>query len=113
MKLHVEMNIADLIAKVVRATSSDARPSNSGGTELRANRRNTTVPRDPTAAKGYSAHVTANIPDRYHGDEDLGDTQTPHEFGGIRKTVSTTVVQKLSDEDEIASESSSTRHLKK
>lgn len=107
------MKIADLIAKVVKATSSDARPSTSGGTELRANRRTITMPREQSATKGYSAHVTANMPERYHGHEDLGDDQIPHEFGGIRKTISTTVVQKVSDEDEIGSESSSTRYLKK
>lgn len=107
------MNIADLIAKVVKATNPNERPSTSGGTELHAARRTTTKPREQSTALGYTAHISANMPDLYHGHEELVDEQNPHEYGGIRKTVSTTVVQKLSDEDEIGSESSSTRHLKK
>lgn len=105
------MKIADLIAKVVRATNPNERPSTSGGTELHNSRRTATKPREQSTAQGYSAHITANMPDHYHGHEEMGDET--HEFGGIRKTISTTVVQKISDEDEIGSESSSTRHLKK
>jgi hypothetical protein len=105
------MKIADLIAKVVKATNPNERPSTSGGTELNAARRTTTKPREQNTTLGYSAHISANMPDHYHGHEELVDET--HEFGGIRKTISTTVVQKLSDEDEIGSESSSTRQLKK
>lgn len=113
------MKIADLIAKVVKATSPNSgdRPSTgtgAGGTHPRSTRMATLKPTiDHNMNKGYSAHITANMPDSYRETEELGEEQNTHEFGGIRKTVSTTVVQKLSDEDEIGSESSSTRHLKK
>lgn len=111
------MKIADLIGKIVKATSpsSNDRPSTGtgGGAHVRSTRLATMKVTDHTTKQGYSAHITANMPDSYHGAEELGDEQNTHEFGGIRKTISTTVVQKLSDEDEVGSESSSTRHLKK
>jgi len=43
----------------------------------------------------------------------LIDDLTQNQFGGIKKTIVTTVIPKSWDEDEIGSESSSTRHLKK
>lgn len=108
LKLHIEMNIADLIVKVVRA--SNDHPSYADGTELRskhnreeaakdqANRQ----PMDPFAInKNYIETSPEGAQKRYSGH-------------GITKMVQTKVTSRRRDEEneEDKSSQSSTRKLK-
>jgi hypothetical protein len=106
------MNMADLIAKVVKATNPNEKSSTGGGTELRSSQR-TKKQKEQSTTQRYSAHISATISDSYGGHEEVIDDLNQNQFGGIKKTIVTTVIPKSWDEDEIGSESSSTRHLKK
>lgn len=104
------MNIADLIAKVVKASNPREGYSAARDTELRSSQM-TRKHKGQSQAETYSAHVSATIPCN-HGDSELQDGRNPHQLK-ITKTIVTTVIPKNDDEDEIGSESSSTRYLKK
>ncbi|KAI1839684.1 hypothetical protein JX266_014106 [Neoarthrinium moseri] len=115
LKLHIEMNIADLIVKVVKATGDRQSPyafSNSQGTELR-----------PRGARGTFGGPSGNKTNKNTEDHQYpttqsyakggGDTATKRAPGkGITKIMQTTVVSKKRDDlNDDNSSQSSTRHL--
>ncbi|KAH8755423.1 hypothetical protein F5883DRAFT_504700 [Diaporthe sp. PMI_573] len=107
LKLHIEMNIADLIVKVVKETNHNHEYSGAG-TELHTKHNtvresgiNTTAPFHARSA--VSATYVHAQPSAEPVEESLK---------GIKKTISTTVLSRPCDDDEFGSESSSTRQLR-
>ncbi|KAM5341881.1 hypothetical protein ACJ41O_014912 [Fusarium nematophilum] len=113
VKLHIEMNMAELITKVVKASnpngydySNSRSRSNPKSSQRDPSRKMTTI-----FPGGNTTYVEA-------GGEDI---ELPNRDAGIQKTTTTQVVvvdktgQRQSDYDDpdFASESSSTRHLKR
>lgn len=123
LKLYIEMNIADLIAKVVRATGGNGgvgkSNSNSGGTELQTTRKRATLfqsqrdhyrldsederPNDPQ--RQYEHHFAVHSTSQEHGNECL-----PGEI--TKKTETTVSVVNRGEEEDNGSEAS-TSQLKK
>ncbi|KAF7556871.1 hypothetical protein G7Z17_g1111 [Cylindrodendrum hubeiense] len=115
VKLHIEMNMAELITKVVKASNQTGYPDYSGsrsqptGNKSAASRAQTT----------NSKHMRSVFPDGHvtfvqGGGDDIEMPNRDH--GGIQKTTTTQVVVKSQsgyDEQDLNSESSSTRHLKR
>ncbi|KAI1343720.1 hypothetical protein F5Y15DRAFT_175762 [Xylariaceae sp. FL0016] len=101
VKLHIEMNIAELIAKVVRA--SNPNPTGSGGYNSNSNR------------YGGTHNMTTLVPARNHQSTHSGeDDGNPTKGGGIQRTIETHVVREpKQQDDDNQSESSSTRELQK
>ncbi|KAJ4199543.1 hypothetical protein NW759_016083 [Fusarium solani] len=135
-KLYIEMNMAELIKKVVRATQhgdKDGRSTSGIGPGGKSSR-TTDVPRGGTGRENGRGGFTGLIsrgaskasPTRYTAHIELGSTedvstsrqhgqsssQSPQPTIGIHKTVVTEIVSsKVEDDDTPRSESSSTRQL--
>ncbi|KAH7162242.1 hypothetical protein B0J13DRAFT_4062 [Dactylonectria estremocensis] len=114
VKLHIEMNMAELITKVVKASNPSGYPDYSGSRS------------QPTQGKSSSRgqtnnskHMRSLFPDGHSTTVQAGgDFELPNRnHGGIQKTTTTQVVVKSPpsgyDEQDLASESSSTRELKR
>ncbi|OAQ59445.2 hypothetical protein VFPPC_10502 [Pochonia chlamydosporia 170] len=112
LKLHIEMNIADLIVKVVKATSDNRYYGN--GTELRSK------PTRGVFGNGGSVARTANgqTINHFGGNQvdievSSGGYKSQDTGGGITKIVHTRVTSRRRDQsDEDNSSESSTRNLK-
>jgi hypothetical protein len=105
VKLHIEMNIADLIARVVRASNphQGGSDSNSHSNRLESSHKMTTLVN--TRIKKGSLAQTAK-------ESEADMYSLPH--GGIKRTIETLVICEPKDgEDDNQSESSSTRELQK
>ncbi|QPC61810.1 hypothetical protein HYE67_004041 [Fusarium culmorum] len=120
LKLHIEMNMADLIGKVVRAGNNDHR---GGGNDYSSRSRTTGASRAHGTRFGNtlaSAHHRTHIE---LGEDDEYELEQREKIEGIKKTVVTKIThtgeQKLDDSDSTAedqndnaiSEASSTNHL--
>lgn len=122
LKLHIEMNMADLIGKVVRAGNNDPR---NGGHDYSSRSRTTGASRAHGTRFGNtlaSAHHRTHIE---LGEDDEYELREREKIDGIKKTVVTKIVhsgeQKQMDDsdstvedhnnDVAASEASSTKHL--
>ncbi|KAG5794569.1 hypothetical protein H9Q69_006385 [Fusarium xylarioides] len=119
LKLHIEMNMADLIGKVVRAGNND----NRGGHDYSSRSRTTGTSRPHGTRFGQtlaSAHHRTHIE---LGEEDEYELKEREKIEGIKKTVVTQIVhqgQQQDDDSEFiaeehndraVSEASSTKHL--
>lgn len=120
LKLHIEMNIAELITKVVQASNPmeghSGHKSHSLPGTLEHSSRKSRVNAKPHGS-GFSAHISSMLSGS-HGDHiEISSQETAHEMkpqeGGIHKKMETTVTSKALEEDEFGSESSSTRKLHK
>jgi hypothetical protein len=143
IKLYIEMNMADLITKVVRASNPAGHGSSSGpathtqtqsgknqaaASRTKTTKDGTTVPSGifgNSADKNYTAKISAQGADNV--DIELGDFVHSPQSGGIQKTVQVTtdvshtgngkmseeVDEGAETETEANSESSSTRRLKR
>jgi hypothetical protein len=88
VKLHIEMNMADLIGKVVRA-SSNANASNGYNTRSR------TYQSNPHTYQSRIAHTLTGTHHRTHielGEEDELEHQERQKLEGIKKTVVTEII---------------------
>ncbi|KAF7563997.1 hypothetical protein G7046_g121 [Stylonectria norvegica] len=117
VKLHIEMNMADLITKVVKASSATGYPDYS-------NERSRSAPkssqRGPTNGSKKVASMFAGGNTTYieAGGDDIEMPNRDLSGGGIHKTTTTQVVIKPAgqsdfDDRDLESESSSTRQLKR
>ncbi|KAM0240254.1 hypothetical protein ACHAPO_002150 [Fusarium lateritium] len=100
LKLHIEMNMADLIGKVVRASNNDPR---GGGNDYSSRSRTTGASRAHGTRFGNtlaSAHHRTHIE---LGDDDEYELNEREKIDGIKKTVVTKIThsgeQKLDDSD--------------
>ncbi|KAF2183108.1 hypothetical protein K469DRAFT_690225 [Zopfia rhizophila CBS 207.26] len=111
IKLHIEINNADLITKVVKATNPSERSSNNN-TGYRFSTKTKSQPHQSIAG-ALRSHVRTMLPADDCHIEIYSDTNSeePLALDGIQKTVSTTVVSKLCEEDDRGSEISSTRTM--
>ncbi|KAJ3469427.1 hypothetical protein MRS44_003492 [Fusarium solani] len=117
VKLHIEMNMADLITKVVKASNPSGYPDYSGS-RSRTTQQGKSSGRGVTGNSKHPASMFAGGNTTYieAGAEEI-ELPTRNEHG-IHKTVRTEVVVKPSrqsqyDDPDLASESSSTRQLKR
>ncbi|KAH7272992.1 hypothetical protein B0J15DRAFT_192812 [Fusarium solani] len=117
VKLHIEMNMADLITKVVKASNPSGYPDYSGS-RSRTTQQGKGSGRGVTGNSKHPASMFAGGNTTYieAGAEEI-ELPTRNEHG-IHKTVRTEVVVKPSrqsqyDDPDLASESSSTRQLKR
>ncbi|KAI1844110.1 hypothetical protein JX265_009627 [Neoarthrinium moseri] len=105
VKLHIEMNIADLIARVVKASNPHQTGSygNSHSNRHEGSHKMTTMVRT-----GHNTGTQSRI------DEETEDSYHHNRFpkGGIQRTIETQVIREDKDDD-AQSESSSTRELQK
>lgn len=99
LKLHIEMNIADLIVRVVKATSDNKSYGNE--TELRSKRTRGAIGEDGSVNRTTNgrkldhfggAHVDIEVSSGGYNKGDIG--------GGITKVVHTRVTSKRCDESE-------------
>ncbi|KPM43693.1 hypothetical protein AK830_g2851 [Neonectria ditissima] len=114
VKVHIEMNMAELITKVVKASNSSGYPDYSGSRSQPTNGKS-------SGHKTGSKHQGSMFPGgqttfiQAGGDNDI--ELSNRDIGGIQKTTTTQVVVKQNssgyDEQDLHSESSSTRQLKK
>ncbi|RBR06495.1 uncharacterized protein FIESC28_11041 [Fusarium coffeatum] len=121
LKLHIEMNMADLIGKVVRAGNNDPR---NGGNDYSSRSRTTGASR----AHGRFGNTLASAHHRTHielGEDDDYELKEREKIEGIKKTVVTKIVhtgepKQMDDSDSTVedhnndvatSEASSTKHL--
>ncbi|KAI4594123.1 hypothetical protein KJ359_008665 [Pestalotiopsis sp. 9143b] len=124
-KLHIEMNMAELIGKVVRAsnhesgerTHSTDRRYNKKGNSSAGKTQRTFMDTLSRAAGHNRTHVELGSQE-YVSDTELervrggGHNGDDHELHGIQRTIVTQVVHtKAHDDDDLASESTSERHL--
>ncbi|KAI0479540.1 hypothetical protein GGR56DRAFT_635565 [Xylariaceae sp. FL0804] len=119
LKLHIELNMADLIAKVVRAdTSSSSYPSDSypSGYNNNKSSRGTRNAADPRGVN-MATLITANRRDHF---VELRDNDGGGQTGGITKTVLVEVRRTNDETGEVPhtdpdndSSTSSTRELQK
>ncbi|KAH8200262.1 hypothetical protein TruAng_005598 [Truncatella angustata] len=102
VKLHIEMNIADMIARVVRA----ANPHHTGSYDKSNSRRY-------EGGHKMTTLVTTRHNNASHAKADEGN-EDQYPMDGIKRTIETQVVRepKVQDDDD-QSESSSTRELQK
>ena len=88
LKLHIEMNMADLIGKVVRASNQD-------GTHDYSSRSRTAQ----TGSRPHPSRFGANITNTHHrthielGDEDEMELKERENLEGIKKTVVTEIIR--------------------
>lgn len=111
LKLHIEMNIADLIVKVVRA--SNDHPSYADGTELRSRQNREETAKDQ--AKGNNRQpMDSFATNKNYIETSPEGAQKRYSGHGIAKMVQTKVTSRRRDEeiDEDKSSQSSTRKLK-
>jgi hypothetical protein len=101
LKLHIEMNMADLITKVVRAENGSY-PSGSGDKYSNAKT-------DPRGVKMATIITTTNKRNSQPIEEDIYGKP----IGGIQRTIETEVVHHNKADDDAASRSSSTAELKR
>ncbi|KAH6874561.1 hypothetical protein B0T10DRAFT_415186 [Thelonectria olida] len=115
MKLYIEMNMAELIKKVVRATQhgdKDGRSTQENGRSMFTGLISRGA--SQTGPTRYTTHIELGSTEdvstsRQHG---RGSSQSPQPTTGIQKTVITEIVSsKVEDDDTPRSESSSTRQL--
>ncbi|EXK75722.1 hypothetical protein FOQG_19512 [Fusarium oxysporum f. sp. raphani 54005] len=120
LKLHIEMNMADLIGKVVRASNNDSRDrkySNSRSRTTGTSRPHGTRFGQTLASAHHRTHIEL-------GEEDEYELKEREKIEGIKKTVVTQIVhsgQQQQDDDCTAedqndnavSEASSTKHLQR
>ncbi|KAH6887042.1 hypothetical protein B0T10DRAFT_575493 [Thelonectria olida] len=91
VKLHIEMNMADLIGKVVRASSN----ANAGGSSGYNNRSRTYQSNSRT----YQSRITQTLAGAHHrthielGEEDELERQERQKLEGIKKTIVTEIVR--------------------
>lgn len=120
LKLYIEMNIADLIAKVVRATGGGGKSKlDSGGTELQTNRKRTPL------FQSQRDHYRLDSEDERPNDP---ERQYEHQFAvhctrqerrneripaGITKKTETTISVAHRDGEEDDGPETSTSHLKR
>lgn len=118
VKLHIEMNMADLITKVVKASNPSGYPDYSNS-RSRSNQK--------SSQRGTNANGSKKIGSMFAGGNTTfveaggDDIELPARdvSGGIQKTMTTQVVIKPAggnsdyDDHDFASESSSTRQLKR
>ncbi|KAM0814130.1 hypothetical protein AB5N19_14133 [Seiridium cardinale] len=116
-KLHIEMNMAELIGKVVRASNNDRTPSSHN---QRYGKKGSSAGKTKqtfldTLSRGAGNWRTAE----HRSHVELGSREYvsdgehhSHELAGIKRTIVTEVVHAPVEDDGIKSESSSERHLK-
>lgn len=114
LKLHIELNMADLIAKIVKMENGGSYPSGSnpvagyGGKSGGAGQTGTagTTPHNGADPRGFhmATLITAN--------RDFADDE-PQDAKGIHKTVETVIQRQGGIEEDAASRSSSTAELQK
>jgi hypothetical protein len=102
LKLHIELNMAELITKVVR-TEGSSYPSGSGNKSSFARTDTQGVKLTTLITTGQHHH---NLP----GDDDLENAQPQ---AGIQRTIETKITHSKQQDDDAASWSSSTAELRK
>ena len=114
LKLHIELNMADLIAKIVKMENGGSYPSGSNpaagyGKSKSAGRTGATNTADP---RGFhmATLITAN---RDFAREAADDAQHHPDAKGIQKTVETVIQRQGGVDEDAASRSSSTAELQK
>ncbi|KAF3026330.1 hypothetical protein E8E14_003778 [Neopestalotiopsis sp. 37M] len=135
-KLHIEMNMAELIGKVVRASNNESsdRTHSTDRHNRYGNKKSGTGPSSAaktaqrtfmdTISRGAGHHHRTHVElgsQEYVSDSEIErvragsggmDDGDGHELQGIQRTIVTQVVHsKAHDDDDIASESTSERHL--
>lgn len=113
LKLHIEMNISDLIIKVVQASNDG--PSNKDGTELRSRHNMSGYPEDP--AKDLAKSNNGQPIDPFAINNNYIETsaegaQKRYSGRGIMVQTKVTSRRRDEDNDEDKSSQSSTRKLK-
>lgn len=112
LKLHIEMNIADLIVKVVRA--SNDHPSYADGTELRSRQNREETAKEQAKSNNRQQPMDPFPINRNYIETSPEGAQKRYSGHGITKMVQTKVTSRRRDEenDEDKSSQSSTRKLK-
>jgi hypothetical protein len=114
LKLAIEMNMADLIVKVVKATNPRAHVDGSYSKE--STNPNTKTTQENNFSKPFATTGTVTQKSQYQGHVHLGDGREEVELGRITKTTETHVIfcDKLRDEigSDGESRASSTRKLR-
>ncbi|KAI1342292.1 hypothetical protein F5Y15DRAFT_374799 [Xylariaceae sp. FL0016] len=120
-KLHIEMNMAELIRKVVRASNHDNPERTPSTDRQRYGKKNSsagkttfldTITRGANGRynAGHHAHVELGSRD---GSSERSKVGPSHEVSGIQRTIVTEVVHSKVEDDEVSSLSSSQRELNK
>ncbi|KAF5026922.1 hypothetical protein F66182_952 [Fusarium sp. NRRL 66182] len=116
LKLHIEMNMADLIGKVVRASNNDPRDGSSRSRTNGTSRAHGTRFGQTLASAHHRTHIEL-------GEEDEFELKEREKIDGIKKTVVTQIVHSGQNQDDddstddqegherAVSEASSTKHL--
>ncbi|KAH7023863.1 hypothetical protein EDB80DRAFT_56499 [Ilyonectria destructans] len=114
VKLHIEMNMAELITKVVKASNPSGYADYSGSRSQPTNGKSSSRGQTVNSKHMRSVFPDGNTTYIQGGGDDI--EMPKRELGGIQKTTTTQVVVKSQsgyDEQDLASESSSTHQLKR
>jgi hypothetical protein len=108
IKLHIEINNADLITKVVKSTNPTERSSGNNTGHRPSNKDKSQS--HHSIAGAFKSHVKTMLPANDRQIEIYSDPNSGTSFAldGIQKTVSTTVVSKPCEDDRLSDVSSTT-----
>ncbi|PVI03670.1 hypothetical protein DM02DRAFT_612114 [Periconia macrospinosa] len=114
VKLHIEMNNADLIIKIVKVSNRNNQVQGYGMNRTsEAHRSQPGAPQEPAGKHQHRVRERFTADAKAYAEiSSNGPNGEPIVLNGIQKTISTTVTSKWCEDDEMVSESSSTRQLK-